>query len=111
MKRGGAVLVFITAPNRRESQRLANVLVAERLAACVNIMGAIASVYRWQGKIEKAGEHLLLAKTTRTRFPALRRRVKALHSYSVPEIVALPILEGNPAYLSWIETETNGAGQ
>jgi periplasmic divalent cation tolerance protein len=100
-----AVVVFLTAPNVRESKRLANVLVAERLAACVNILSGVTSVYRWQGKIEEASELLLLAKTTRARLPALIRRVKSLHSYAIPEIIAVPVLAGSPAYLSWIAKE------
>jgi periplasmic divalent cation tolerance protein len=100
-------VVFMTAPNVRESKRLANVLVDERLAACVNVLGGVTSVYRWQGKTEESTEHLLLAKTTQARLPALIRRVKALHSYTVPEIIALPISGGSTAYLSWIKKQTN----
>lgn len=97
-----AVAVFITAADLRESQRLATVLVKERLAACVSELGSVRSVYRWQGRIERAREHLLMAKTDRRRVPSLIRRVKELHSYDVPEVIALPILAGNPDYLSWV---------
>lgn len=100
----------MTAPNGRESKRLATVLVAERLAACVNVLGGVTSVYRWKAKIEEASEHLLLAKTTRARLPAFIRRVKSLHSYTVPEIIALPVLAGSAPYLSWIKKQTNVKG-
>ncbi|MBK8575522.1 MAG: divalent-cation tolerance protein CutA [Elusimicrobia bacterium] len=101
MTRTAVVVVLMTAPNARVSRRLAASLVAERLAACVNIVG-VRSLYRWQGKLEKSVEHLLLAKTTRARLPALMRRVKILHPYTVPEIVALPVRGGNASYLSWL---------
>ncbi|MBL0058612.1 MAG: divalent-cation tolerance protein CutA [Elusimicrobia bacterium] len=92
----------MTTPTAREARRLADVLVTEGLAACVHIQGLGRSVYRWKGRIERAAEHSLLAKTTRAGLPALVRRVQSLHSYSVPEIVALPIQGGNPAYLAWL---------
>jgi periplasmic divalent cation tolerance protein len=97
-----AVVVLMTTPTARDARRLADVLVTERLAACVHIQGRGRSVYRWKGRIERVAEQFLIAKTTRARLPALIRRVHALHSYSVPEIVALPIQSGNPAYLAWL---------
>lgn len=102
-----AVLVMVTAPNFRESKRLANVLVAERLAACVSFSRGWKSVYRWKGKIEESSEHLLLIKTLRARLPAVIHRVLAQHPDAVPEIIALPIRAGNPSYLSWLTQETD----
>jgi periplasmic divalent cation tolerance protein len=96
------VVVFITTPNVRVSRRIARTLVKERLAACVNIVGNVTSIYRWNGKVEQALEHLLLAKTTAARFLALKRRVKSLHPSAVPEIVSIPIQSGSSAYLSWV---------
>ena len=100
------VAVFLTAKDARESRRLATALVQERLAACVNELGPVRSVYRWKGRVERAQEHLLMAKSDRRRVPALVQRVKELHSYDVPEVIALPILAGNPDYLSWVATSS-----
>lgn len=95
------VVVFITAPTAGEARRLAERLVSEGLAACVSRLPGFRSVYRWKGRVERASESLLMAKTTRARVPALVRRVKALHSYEVPEIIALPVIGGDREYLSW----------
>jgi periplasmic divalent cation tolerance protein len=84
---------------------LAEALVGERLAACVNIVGPIRSVYRWQGEVCRDDEQLLLIKTTRDHCPALERRVRELHSYEVPEVVVLPIESGSEAYLSWLRAQ------
>jgi periplasmic divalent cation tolerance protein len=81
-------------------------LVGEKLAACVQILGGGRSVYRWEGKLARASETLLIAKTRRARFPALLARVKQLHSYSVPEVVGLPISLANPDYLAWLGEST-----
>jgi len=101
------VAVFITAANAREARRLAAALVAEKLAACVSDAGAVRSIYRWKGRVARARERLLIAKTSRARLRALTARVKALHAYDVPEIAALPIVGGNPDYLAWVERETD----
>ena len=98
----GAVAVFITVANGSEARRLADVLVKEKKAACVQVVGKIRSVYRWQGRLERSFEHLLIAKTQRAQFPALLALVKKGHPYAVPEVVALPIVAANPAYLSWV---------
>jgi periplasmic divalent cation tolerance protein len=82
--------------------------VEERLAACVNQIGPIQSVYRWEGKLEQSEEQLLIIKTRKELFPALEKRVRELHSYSVPEIVALPIIDGSPDYLRWLEEQVTG---
>jgi periplasmic divalent cation tolerance protein len=100
-----ALVVMVTAASGEEAGRLAEVVVGERLAACVNIVPAIRSVYRWQDSICDEEEFLLLIKTTRPRFADLARRVRELHSYDVPEIVALPIGEGETAYLDWLVSQ------
>jgi periplasmic divalent cation tolerance protein len=101
-----ALIVFVTVPSRAEGERLADALVGEQLAACVNIVGPIRSIYRWQGEICRDDEHLLLIKTTRPRYAALEARVQALHPYEVPEIIAVPIEAGSAAYLAWIQAMT-----
>ena len=97
-----ALIVFVTVAARADGERIAEALVGEQLAACVNIVGPIRSIYRWQGEICRDDEHLLIIKTTRARYAALEARVKALHSYEVPEVVALPIELGSAQYLAWI---------
>jgi periplasmic divalent cation tolerance protein len=106
LTRGGRssfVVVLLTCGSRREAARIADAVVARRLAACVNIVSApVDSIYRWKGKVEKAREFLLLIKTSRRRLAALRREVEKLHSYDVPEFIALPIAAGSPKYLAWL---------
>jgi periplasmic divalent cation tolerance protein len=97
-----AIVVFLTAANGEEATRLAEMLVGAHLAACVQILPEMESVYRWQGKIERQSEVLLIAKTTRGKFDDLEREVRALHSYDTPEIVAVPIVTGSAAYLEWL---------
>ena len=101
-----ALSVYVVAADSAEAERIAEALVEERLAACVNILGKIRSVYRWQGKVERADEVALIAKTTPGRFDELAERVRALHSYGTPAIVAWPIVAGATDYLEWIEAET-----
>jgi periplasmic divalent cation tolerance protein len=100
------VLVYVTAPSVRAAERLGSAVVEERLAACANVIGPVRSVFRWKGAIERAREYVVILKTRRSRVPALTRRVKALHSYNVPCVVALPILGGNENFLAWIAAET-----
>lgn len=97
------VVVFITVGSQDEAIRIGRTLVEERLAACVNLVASVASTYWWQGKIEDVGEVLLVVKTRQDLLNALTTRVQALHSYTVPEVIALPIVGGNPAYLAWID--------
>jgi periplasmic divalent cation tolerance protein len=104
------IIVYVTVGSPDEGDRLAHALVEERLAACVNRVKAVQSVYRWQGKVEQSEEELLIIKTKRELFGRLRSRVQALHSYSVPEIIALPILEGNEGYLKWLADEVSESG-
>jgi len=100
------LIVLITAPNEEEASNIAKELVADRLAACVNIVRNLRSIYRWQGRIEDEGEVLMIAKTRRSLFGALQNKVKELHSYTVPEIIALPIVAGSEDYLKWLGGET-----
>jgi periplasmic divalent cation tolerance protein len=97
------VLVLVTCGSRKEARKIARALVGQRLAACVSEIGVpVASTYRWKRKIESANEFLLLIKTTKKRFAAVRDAVRELHSYEVPEIIALPIAAGSRDYLGWI---------
>ena len=97
-----AILVLMTAGSREEAARLAEMLVGARLAACVQIMPEMESVYRWQGTVERQPEILLLAKTTSACFAELEREVRALHTYETPEIIALPITNASAPYLEWL---------
>ncbi|MFZ0886263.1 MAG: divalent-cation tolerance protein CutA [Candidatus Acidiferrales bacterium] len=97
------IVVLVMCGSRKEARKIARVLVERRLAACVNEIGApVRSVYRWKGKMETAEEFLLVIKTTKRRFAALRAAIVELHGYDVPEIIALPVVEGSRAYLDWI---------
>ena len=96
-------VVLVTCSTPAEAQRIARAVVNARLAACVNILpGAVQSIYRWKGKIESARERLLLIKTSRKRLAKLQAAVERLHSYDVPEFIAIPIATGSSGYLSWI---------
>ena len=99
------IMVMVTA-SEREAPTLARTLVEERLVACVNLVPGLRSVYWWKGKIEDEPEVLCIMKTRSALFDALRHRVRELHSYEVPEIIALPILAGNEPYLEWIGEST-----
>jgi len=96
------LIVFVTVPSRADGERIAEAVVGEQLAACVNILGPLRSIYRWQGEVCRDDEHLLLIKSTRARYPALEARVKALHSYETPEVIAMPIELGSTEYLRWL---------
>ena len=97
-----AIVVFMTAANGEEASRLAEMLVGAHLAACVQILPEIESVYRWQGKVERQAEVLLIAKKTMGKFDELEREVRALHSYDTPEILAVPVTVGSAPYLEWL---------
>src|ERR1041385_8860235 len=97
-----AIVVFMTAANGEEATRLADMLVGAHLAACVQILPEMESVYRWQGQVERQSEVLLLAKTTRAKFEELEREVRSLHSYETPEIIAVPLVAGSASYLEWL---------
>lgn len=96
------IVVFCTVTDHAEAKRLAHAIVGERLAACVNILPKVESVYRWQGAVETATELLLVIKTSRSRFDELKQRLFQMHSYDVPEVIALPIVDGAESYLEWL---------
>lgn len=102
-------IVYVVAGNEAEALQLGEEVVRQRLAACVNLLGPLRSIYWWNGEIHNGAEVAFLAKTTRASLPALIARIKALHSYTCPCIVALPIAAGHPAFLAWIHAETDGA--
>ncbi|MCY4505810.1 MAG: divalent-cation tolerance protein CutA [Acidobacteria bacterium] len=104
-----AVVVLITFPMDADVRRFASTLVAEGCAACVSILPDVESVYRWQGRVEQARERQLIVKTQRARVDRLRRRVGDLHPYDTPEFVVLPVVDGDPRYLTWIAEATGGA--
>jgi len=100
-------VVLLTAPDAEQAERLARSLVEERLAACVNVVPGVRSVYRWEGRVEEAGELLLVVKTRADRTEALAARVRELHSYALPEVLELPAVGGSPAYLDWVRKESS----
>lgn len=100
------VFIYMTVGSVDEARRIGRALVEERLAACVNILPAMTSIYQWEGKVEEAAEVVVIAKTRAELFEPLAARVRALHSYDVPCIIELPLGRGNPAYLEWLVAET-----
>ena len=100
------LLVLTNAPDRDTAERIAVSLVTDRVAACVNILPGCTSVYRWQGKLERADEVPLLIKTTRETYARMETELRKLHPYELPEIVAMPVTAGLPAYLDWVHQET-----
>jgi periplasmic divalent cation tolerance protein len=103
---GEFVVVFVTAPDADVAANLAKTLVAEKLVACVNILPGLRSIYAWEGKVCDEAEILCVMKTRRALFAAVRDRVASLHPYEVPEIIALPLVEGSAPYLAWLRDET-----
>ena len=101
-----ALLCFCACPDHGTAERIAHALVEERMAACVTALPGAISTYRWQGRVEQAGETLLLIKTTADRYPALQVRLPVLHPYELPELVAVEAAAGLPAYLHWLASET-----
>lgn len=100
------LVIFVTSSNRDDAARIAESLVSERLAACVNIVGQVESIYRWEGKVTSDSETLMIIKTTDDRYNDLEKRVKELHSYTVPEVIALRIERGSESYLEWLRDST-----
>ncbi|KPK98189.1 MAG: hypothetical protein AMJ95_05635 [Omnitrophica WOR_2 bacterium SM23_72] len=98
------IVILITASNKREAKRIASALIQKKLAACVNIVEDVASLFWWQDKADKAKEVLLVVKSKKEKLARVITCVKSLHSYQVPEIIALPIIDGNSAYLKWIDS-------
>lgn len=107
MSEDGSVTVFVTVESRDEARTIAQALVRERLAACVNVLPEIRSFYWWDGAVQDDPELLLIVKTRADRFADLERRVRELHSYEVPEVIALPIRQGSEPYLDWVAAETD----
>lgn len=102
------VVVFVTCGSAEEAEKIARALVEERLAACVNISAPIRSLYRWEGKLCDDKEVLLVIKTARALFDRVRRAVEKLHSYQVPEVICLPVIDGAPNYLNWLSAAVGG---
>jgi periplasmic divalent cation tolerance protein len=100
------LLVLTNLPDRAAAERLAGLLIDQQLAACVNILAPCRSVYRWKGAVQHDEEHPMLIKTTAERYPALEQALRAAHPYELPEIIAVPIERGLPAYLAWVAGET-----
>jgi periplasmic divalent cation tolerance protein len=103
------IVVLSTCASAEEAERLARRVIDDRLAACVNVLSPVRSFYRWKGEIEDSAEWLLIIKSTRDKFDALRAALESAHTYEVPEIIAIPIVEGSPNYLSWIDRELQPA--
>lgn len=101
-----ALLVLTNMPDRAAAEKLADALIEQRVAACVNILAPCRSVYRWQGAVQHDEEHPVLIKTTRESYAALETAIRRTHPYELPEIVAVPIERGLPAYLAWVAAET-----
>lgn len=103
---GDSLMVLCTCPDEATGRRIGEALVSEHLAACVNRMPGVRSTYRWQGQVMDEPEVLLIIKTVKSRYDALEVRLKALHPYEVPEIIAIPVVAGSAQYLSWVAAET-----
>ncbi|MBM4184369.1 MAG: divalent-cation tolerance protein CutA [Gemmatimonadetes bacterium] len=101
----GVVAVLTTAPNMEVAERIGETLVAERLAACANVVPGVRSVFRWQGAVSRESEVLVLVKTTSDALEALRRRIVEVHPYDVPEVIALDVCAGHEPYLDWVRAE------
>lgn len=97
------VVILVTASSQKECHKIASRLIEEKLAACVNITQPVQSVYRWQGKVEESREFLMFIKTNRDLFPQVNLEISQIHSYDTPEIICLPIVDGSPNYLQWID--------
>lgn len=102
----GALIVLVTAPSVKQARAIGRRVVEKRLAACANVIPNLHSIFTWKGKLCRQAEALILFKTTRARYAALEREIKAMHSYTVPEVIAVPIVRGSKAYLSWVLDST-----
>lgn len=98
-------LIYVTAPSRKEAEKIAETVVTERLAACANVLDGVTSIFHWEGKLCRENETVLILKTTEEKTTALTARIKEIHSYDCPCIVVLPIESGNPAFLEWVARE------
>jgi len=97
------IVIFVTASSKKEAQKIGASLIKQKLAACVNIIDKVDSVFFWENKVQKAKEYLLVIKSTRAKFTQIAKLIKSLHSYKVPEIIAFPIIVGDKPYLRWID--------
>jgi len=104
---GQVLVILVTAVNQEEARKIGKGMVNAKLAACANIIPGIQSIYRWKGKVVKAQEVLIILKSTRPRYHALEKAIKAMHSYETPEIIALPVKEGLDQYIGWVRSETH----
>lgn len=102
-----ALVVLVTASSKKEAKTIGAAVVEERLAACATVVGLVDSIYRWKGEVQRGREALMLVKTTARRYPQLEARIRALHSYEVPEIIALPVVAGSRPYLKWLGEVTS----
>lgn len=105
------IVVFTTCGSEEEARALAAMLIEKRLAACVNITAPLTSVYRWKGRVEESREWLLIVKSRRERFDQLRVALESAHSYELPEVLAIPVVDGSPNYLAWVDAEISGDAQ
>jgi len=105
MEHDGNVVIFITASTEEEARNLSRAILEHRAAACVNIVPHITSIFRWQGALETAQEHLLIAKTRASKLEEVVQLIKDAHSYAIPEVIAMPVIGGNQEYLEWIGKE------
>ena len=104
---GQVLVILVTVVNQEEAVRIGEELVNAKLAACASVVPGIQSIYRWKGKVTKAQEVLLILKSTKPRYRALEKAIKALHTYEIPEIIALQVKEGLDRYIGWVRSETN----
>lgn len=111
MRPRNTLVVLVTTASVEEGQRIARAVVAERLAACVNVVPEVGSVFFWEGQLQEEAEALLVIKTNRERYEALQQRILDLHGYSVPEVLALPVERGSPAYLAWVDESVRAEGR
>jgi periplasmic divalent cation tolerance protein len=100
------LIVLVTAPSRKEAEQIGQAAVRKKLAACTTIIPSVTSIFRWKGKVEKSRETLLILKTTQRRYAELAKMVRSMHSYEVPEVIALNITQGLPRYIAWVKHET-----
>ena len=105
------IVIFMTAPDREEAVKIARQLLNDRLIACANIIGPVSSLFWWKGKVEKAKEFMVFMKSRRNLFEKLSARIKEMHSYEVPEIIALPIIEALPSYLDWLNASLESVSE
>ncbi|THJ23784.1 MAG: divalent-cation tolerance protein CutA [Nitrospira sp. CG24D] len=99
------IIVFVTVPGLREGSRISKAILTSRLAACVNVIPGVQSMYQWKGKIVREKEAMLVMKTTRARYQKLEQKIKQLHPYEVPEVIAMPLICGSPQYIEWVKRE------